>query len=368
MAKELSSVARASRALVGVIVSAGIAAGCGGAAGTPPVAPPASPDVWAVVDGREILRDEVDRLYRTSLLEGATPSDEEALSAKLNIVEDLITQDLLLARARAANLQVSDTELDAAFAERRQGMTEAEFQKRLTERNLTTEDIRTGMRRELSAQKILEQDVIAKVTVSDGDIAAFYERHKDQFNVTETQYRLAQIVVTPARDPQLGNRMNDDAATADEARRKVDMLLGKLRGGADFAALAMDYSEDPQTVAQGGDLGYVPMSALRQSSPALRDVVLKTQPGNVTTAMAGGAHMLVMVVSREDPGQRDLSAPNVRDGIREMLTSRRSQLLRDAYITAARDEADIVNHLARQVVSAQGAVPPGIGLTAPAAK
>jgi peptidyl-prolyl cis-trans isomerase SurA len=356
-----------ARSWVSVVAGALLAGACGGTAAPPPG--PSSPDVWAVVDGREILRDEVEKLFRAAVQDGVPPpTGEEALMAKLGIVDELITQDLLLARARASKLEVADTELEAAFAERRKGVSDQEFQKRLTERNLTAEDIKRGMRRELSAQKIIERDVVAKVSVSDQDVAAFFEQNKAQFNVAERQYRLAQIIVTPVRDPQLRNRMNDDAATAEEAKRKVDMLLGKLRTGAVFSQLAMDYSEDPQTVGQGGDLGFVPVSALRQGSPALREIVGRTEPGNVTAAMAGGAHMLVMVVSREEPGQRDLSTASVRDGIRDLLTSRRTQILRDAYFVAARDEAEVVNYLARQVVSAQGAPPPSLAPAAPGGK
>lgn len=342
-------------------LAAALAAGCSGGGGTaasnqPPAA--SSPNVWAVVNGTEITREDVDRIYRAAVLDpAAPPSDEEALAARLSIVEDLITQEVLVARARAANLEPTASEVDAIFAERRKGVSDQEFQKRLADRSLMPDDVKWGIRREMAAQKLIDQDVTAKVTVSDADVAAYYERNKAQFNLPETQYRLAQIVVTPERDPNVRNRMSSDAATPQQAQQKVQMLLEKLRGGADFATLAMDYSEDPQTLAQGGDLGFIPASALQQSSPALREVVTKTEPGNVTTARAGNAILLVMVVSREEPGQRTLDTPNVRESIREMLTRTRTEILRDAYVSAARDQANIVNYLAQQIVSAQGATP-----------
>ena len=43
------------------------------------------------------------------------------------------------------------------------------------------------------------------------------------------------------------------------------MLLERLKSGASFNELAMDYSEDPQSAPQGGDVGLVPLSALRQA-------------------------------------------------------------------------------------------------------
>jgi hypothetical protein len=63
---------------------------------------------------------------------------------------------------------------------------------------------------------------------------------------------------------------------------------------------------------------------------------------------------LVLVVAHEPAGQRDLSTPGVSDRITEGLKARKEQLLRAAYLTAARSDADVVNYLARRVVEGQG--------------
>jgi hypothetical protein len=62
-----------------------------------------------VVNGTEVKRDHVERLYRTMLnSEAGTPTDEEALSAKLSILEDMINDEILF--ARAAGRQFAPTE------------------------------------------------------------------------------------------------------------------------------------------------------------------------------------------------------------------------------------------------------------------
>ena len=83
---------------------------------TPAAAPvkPVSPDTWAVVDGREISRDDVDKAYRRTQEASQAPSDEEMLTAKLGLLNDMILQDILLSKAAALKLEVSTTELDAA--------------------------------------------------------------------------------------------------------------------------------------------------------------------------------------------------------------------------------------------------------------
>jgi peptidylprolyl isomerase len=135
------------------------------------------------------------------------------------------------------------------------------------------------------------------------------------------------------------------------------MLMDRLKAGAPFAELAADYSEDAQSAGRGGDLGLVPMSRLQQAPPALRDAVLNKAPGSVTVVSAGGAHTIVLVLSHEQAGQRDPSMPAVREQITQTLRGRKEQLLRTAYLTAVRGDAQVVNYLARRIVEGKGAIP-----------
>ena len=135
------------------------------------------------------------------------------------------------------------------------------------------------------------------------------------------------------------------------------MLMERLKSGAAFGDLAMGYSEDAETAPRGGDLGLVPVSRLKQLPPALRDAVLKKEPGSVNVASIGGGHTLVLVVAHEPAGQRDLNTPGVRERITDALRGRKEQLLRAAYLTAARSDAEIVNYLARRLIESNGAPP-----------
>jgi peptidyl-prolyl cis-trans isomerase SurA len=342
--------------LLSVVLAITVAVGCRPASAPPPAAA-VSADTWATVDGRQITRDAVEKAYRR-VQDGTTPvPEEEALAAKLGLLDDLILQDLLIAKAAALKVEVADTELDKAFAEAKNNITEEQFQQELTKRGVTAPDMREGLRRELLTNKLLAQEVTAKVTVTSQEVSDFFLANRSQFNLPEESYHLAQIVVTPVRDAQVANRTGDDAASPEAAATKVKMLMEKLKGGANFSQLAMDYSEDPESVQRGGDLGLVPMSRLKQAPPQLRNVVIGKKPGVVNVASAGGAHTLVLVVAHEPAGQRDLSTPGVSDRITEALKNRKEQLLRAAYLTTVRDDADIVNHLAKRVVDSQGKLP-----------
>ena len=322
-----------------------------------PAAAKVSENAWAVVDGREITRDDVEKAYRRTRDTAQALSDEEMLTAKLGLLNDLILQDILIAKARELKVEVAAAELDKAFGDAKSNIPEEAFQQEVTKRGITADDMREGLRRELLSQKVIDQQVASKVNVTDQEVSDFFLANRAQFNLPEESYHLAQIIVTPVREPQRANRSGDDAASPEAAGAKVKMLMERLKAGTSFSELAADFSEDGETAARGGNLGLVPMSRLKQAPPQLREAVLNKKPGSVNVASVGGAHTLVLVVAHEPAGQRDLSTPGVRERITEALRNRREQLLRAAYVTSVRNDAQVVNHLARQVVESQGKLP-----------
>jgi peptidyl-prolyl cis-trans isomerase SurA len=328
------------------------------AAGCKRDAPPA-PDVWAVVNGEQIHRAEAQKYYKSRLNPQApTPSQEEALSLTLNVLDELINNDILIQRARKLGLEATDGEVEDKFTEFKSPYTEDEFQRTLKDRGVSTDDLKEDLRRQITVQKLLNREVVAKISITDADISAFYNQNRPQFNVAEAQYRVAQILVTPHKDPQLHNRKNDDATTDVEARRKSAALLQQLANGSDFTQLAMDYSEDPATASSGGDLGYVPESSLNQSDPALKHAVVSLKVGEVSPiiSLRDGYHILKLM-AKEAPGQRELGDPQVQQSIRDTLRNRKEQLLRAAYVAEARDGSKVSNYLAQQVIESNGKLP-----------
>ena len=102
------------------------------------------------------------------------------------------------------------------------------------------------------------------------------------------------------------------------------MLIDKLNSGADFAQLAMDYSEDMNTAANGGDLGYIPESSLNQSDPNLKKIVLGLKPGQVSQPIElKDSIRILKLVAREAAGQRGVNDPQVQQTIRDTLRNRK---------------------------------------------
>jgi parvulin-like peptidyl-prolyl isomerase len=348
------------------IVLSAAAMACKSSTPAAPAPAPVSADTWAVVDGRNISREAVEKAYQRTEDTAQPLSDEEALTAKLNVLNDLIVQDILLAKANELKVTVADADLDAAYNDAKKNISDEAFQQELTRRGLSAADMRDGLRREMLSQKVITQEVASKVTVSDKDVSDFFTANRSQFNLPEEAYHIAQIVVTPVRDPQQANRTGDDATSPQAATAKVSMLMERLKAGASFQDLAVGYSEDPASAPRGGDLGFIPVSRIRQAPPNLRNAILNKEPGTVTVISENGAHTIVLVVAHEQAGQRDPSMPEVKQRIVDTLRGRKEQLLRNAYLIDLRNNAQVVNYLARRLVESQGK-PPGLQPAAPGA-
>lgn len=350
----LPLIGRRHLALVVAFVLAGFAGACRSNTATPA----ASADAYATVDGREIKRDDVEKTYRRTAQDNATPSEEEIATAKLGILNELIVQDLLLAKAKVLKIELADTEVDKAFEEGKKNITPEAFEKSLAARSLTTADMREALRRDMLAQKVVEAEVTKKVVVTDQEVMDFFNANKAQFNRSEDAYHIAQIAVTPVPDQEIANRSGDDAKTPQEAAAKTQMLMERLKQGVAFGDLAADFSEDPQSAPRGGDLGFIPISRLQQAPPALRDAVLKSEPGSVRVVSNNGAHTVVLFVAKDTAGQKDPSMPAVKDAITGALRGRREQLLRAAYLTDIRNAAKVNNIFANKLVALNGKAMP----------
>jgi peptidyl-prolyl cis-trans isomerase SurA len=342
---------------------AGLTAGCH----SKPAAPPVSANAWAVVNGHEITRDDVDKAYRRTDQSAQPLAEDEAFAARLALLDDLISQDIYLAKARELKIDVPASELDTAYAEARKNIPEETFTQELAKRSLTAADMREGLRRDMLMQKLFTREVSSKVSVTDQEVSAFFEANRAQFNRTEDAYRLAQIVVTPVKEEQVTNRAGSDATTPEEAAAKVQMIMERLKAGTQFGEVAADFSEDAQTAPRGGDLGFLPLSAVQKYPPALRDAVLAAKPGSAKVIRANGGYVIVTVIGKDTAGQKDLGTPGVKDAISQALKTRREQLLRSAYISSLRNGAVIENLIAMRVVESQGKVP-ALAPAAPGAK
>jgi peptidyl-prolyl cis-trans isomerase SurA len=318
----------------------------------------------ATVNGKDILRADVEKYYKANLADNAQkPSAEQADIVRLNILRQMIDDEILWQRAAKLNLAASDEDVNAKLTEMKAPYTQEEFDKQLQARNITVDDLKRDLRRSLTKTKLLNKEIESKINITDAEIGSYYTAHKSEFNLIEPQYHLAQIAVTSGPAKQTGNLQNNKASGDEDAKRKVEELYKHLQSGEDFGAVAMNFSENPNTASNGGDMGFIPESTLR-GEPDVYAAIGKLKPGQITEILpvfdnAGPGrramgYAIYKLISREPAGQRELNDPRVQQVIRQGLRENHAQLLQNAYFEMLHNEAKVHNYFADQILK-QGA-------------
>ncbi len=328
---------------VAVVVVCGLLSGCNSV----------SPDVAAAVNKRPVTYAELDRAYKSQFpTKTDGDSDDQVEFRRLEVLRSLIDNEVMFQRAEKSGLVATDADVEARLTELKAPYTKEEFDKQLKQWGITLDELKARIRRDESVKKLFNKDITAKINISDADVKSFYEANRGSFNLPEPQVRMAQIVVTAKADPNVRNLKNDKAKTEDEAKRKILALEARLRQGEDFAMMAQNYSEDPVTTPNGGDLGFLPESSMDKTSPELKKLVLSLQPGEMSKVIhTGEEYRIIKMLQKEPAGQRDLADPRVQQSIRETLVNRKETLLKTAYFEMAHSEAKVVNYMAQNVLA-----------------
>jgi peptidyl-prolyl cis-trans isomerase SurA len=312
--------------------------------------PPAG--VAASVNGHAITYAELDKIYKSQPQQQAEGANEDQIqSQKLEVLGSLITNEIMLQRAEKLGLTAVDADVDAELNKMKAPYTKEEFEKTLADRKMTIDDLRSQVRRQLTVDKLVNREITSHISISDLEVTNFYNANKTSYNLAEPQVHLSQIMVTPVADPNVRNLKNSKAQNEAEAKRKISELEVRLKTGEKFAELAQNYSEDPNTAPNGGDMGYIPESALEKANPELRKMVMGLQPGAYSPIIhTQEGYRILQVISKEPAGQRELNDPRVQQDIRETLLNRKDQLLRGAYYEVARNQSKVENYMARSIV------------------
>lgn len=138
-----------------------------------------------------------------------------------------------------------------------------------------------------------------------------------------TQYKTRHILISP-------NELRDDAAAEQQAQE----LYTRLNNGDDFALIAREYSDDPGSGAQGGDLGWVNIGDM---VPSFNDTMLHSPIGQISAPFKSqfGWHILQV----QDQRETDVGVENQRNQVRNLLYGRRFEDELPIWLRKVRSEA-----------------------------
>jgi len=198
---------------------------------------------------RSELEHEIDLVIPQMQSRGTTPPSRDVL--RHQVLERLILKRLQLQEAKKLGVEVDDATLTQAMTNiaARNGMSLEELQTTLATTGIRFEDFREDTRMQILTSRLQSQEVMQNITVTEPEIDRFLERESSSL-LERTEVRLSHILIAvPEGAPQ---------DQVDKAQREAQDLVKRLRGGADFAQIAIRYSDGRQAL-EGGDLGWFSM-------------------------------------------------------------------------------------------------------------
>jgi peptidyl-prolyl cis-trans isomerase C len=282
------------------------------------------PAVVATVDGEKIERWELEGAIKAVEARAGSPIPADKRDEVLRgLIDQLVAYHVLAREAHDRKLDATEAEVTARLTQIKGGFpNEQAFQEALKAQSMTLERLQQQTRMGMQINKIIEAEVASKISVQDAEVDAFYNQNRPQFEQGESVHASHILVTAPqAADP----------ATKQEAKSKAEQVLKDLKGGADFAKLAKEQSQDPGSAKNGGDLGFFPKG---QTDPAFETAAFQLKAGDVSDVVETqfGFHVIKLHEHRD---ARTAPLTEVSGQIKEFLAGQQ----RDAKISEFVDQA-----------------------------
>jgi peptidyl-prolyl cis-trans isomerase C len=244
-------------------------------------------------------------------------------------VAALVNQELLLEEADKEGISPSSDEIDAELEKIvSQFPTREQFDAQLAQAGITTDDLRSDLKRNLKIRLLIDKQTPEGEEVTDQEVETFYAENTEQFEQPE-QVEAGHILI------KFGPEDTEEQKA--EKREKLAEIKKQIDEGADFSKLATDNSDDVASAAQGGDLGYFGRGRM---IPAFEEVAFALGTGEVSDIVETtfGYH-LIKVTGHKDAGVVPLE--EVKEQVVLFLNNQKQQKVVGEYIQKLRDSAVI---------------------------
>ena len=249
--------------------------------------------IVGIVGSKHIKQSDVEERYKTYRAQGVPVYSD----MKCIIFEELLTEKLLMNQAEVDSLVVEPSEVELELNRRldyfimqigSQEALEDYLKKSFYE---IKEDQRIDVYNMKLAQK-MQQNITENVRITPSEVRSYFNRlPKDSIPPIQGQAQVAQIVMYP---PYSDETISDVRQRLLELRRRI------VSGENSFSALARSYSEDPNAVRDGGDLGFQSKGEL--DPEFARAAWALKSPGDVSRIVVSkfGYHIIQLIEKRGD--------------------------------------------------------------------
>lgn len=308
------------------------------------------PEIVATVNGTNITADYLKNkmfMWRMdSRQQGrqVTPELEEKFAHEA--IAQAIERELFYQKGKELNIKVEPEtiqqeieNIQSKFPDRQKFLMALAFQ------HLTLNQLAERVEKDLTEDEIIRREIAPHVDVPDSAIEAYYNHFKDSF-IEPEKYKVSQIYIAKI-NPKTRGRAEDRKSQekADrmvkivnaEARDKIEMILRKLRDGADFVELVRQYSEDEFTKPRDGDIGEI---YAHQTVPAFAAVISKMKVGEISDIVEYDDGFHIFKLNHINP-QKPIPLENMKTDIMNALLREEVKKKKREYVAALKKKADI---------------------------
>jgi peptidyl-prolyl cis-trans isomerase C len=296
--------------------------------------------------GFEIKRSELDQVMTgvksTAAARGQTIPPGQLTLIESQLLDRLIQDQLLLQKATDADRTngVQKAGLQMNMLLERFGSQEV-LERQMKAVGLTVAELRSKITQENTAQAVKTREL--NVTVTDAETKQFYDDTNHAADFEQPEMVHVRHILSLTMDPVTHAPLSADQQQA--KRKQIDDLLKRIRGGADFAALAKQYSEDPVSKNNGGEMPAFPRGQMAPEFEAAAFSLTNNQVSDVITT-AYGYHIIKLL--DKTPAKKlvltdkvSLGDTTVAARIKDFLTLQKTEKLAPAYLEKLRKAADV---------------------------
>ena len=192
----------------------------------------------------------------------------------VNAVDEL----LLLQRGRDLGFHLGDDQFKQIVANIRKDNKledDAKFQAALAQENMTLDDLRKSLEKQMLVEQVQRQEVGSKLNITEEEARQYYARHPEEFTESASITLREIFVEVPSTEAGVS------VAKDEEAQKKIGDARNRALKGEDFAKVATEMS-DSASKANGGLIGPFSRNDL---SPQLQALVDKMKEGDITPAI-----------------------------------------------------------------------------------
>jgi peptidyl-prolyl cis-trans isomerase C len=287
----------------------------------PKPVPAVLPDPIARVNSETISKAELEGAIRSLEQQngGRSVPPERRDEIYRGVLDNLLSIHVLRQEVVERHMTASDAEIAAHVnALRQQFPNEAAFNQAMAMQHISQQKLRDDARMDLLVNRLLENEVNAKLSVKPADVSAFYEKNVDKFKQSEGVRASHILIIVPP---------GADGATKAAAKAKAEEALKAVRSGKDFAAVARQYSQDG-SAQHGGDLNYITRG---QTAPAFENAAFALKVGQVSDIVESPFGFHVIMVTDRRAG-RIVSFPEAAAQIQKHLEDEQRKSLAGSFV------------------------------------